>query len=252
MFFNHSIYLIMTTLHKIRAYLYDNFLTEDPNDFVARVQSERSLNVKDICQTAATRGGADISAASMEHAVNLWLKEMAYQLCDGFSVNTGWFTASTHIKGVFNSPNETFNSSKHTLSFEFQQGSQLRKEINTVEVDILGVADASLFVGQVIDVKTGSVNDLLTANRNLKISGNKLKIAGENEANGIYFINQSTQERTKVDATDIVTNNPSELIIVIPALAAGTYKVEITTQYTPSNLLKEARTIVFDKILTVA
>ncbi|MDR1436500.1 MAG: DUF4469 domain-containing protein, partial [Candidatus Symbiothrix sp.] len=35
--------------------------------------------------------------------VNLWLREMAYRLCDGFSVNTGWFTAAVHIKGVFRS-----------------------------------------------------------------------------------------------------------------------------------------------------
>ena len=241
----------MATRHKIKAYLYDNALTDNPNDFVARVQSERSLNVKDICQTAATRGGADISAASMEHAVNLWLKEMAYLLCDGFSINTGWFTANAHIKGVFDSPNETFNPAKHTLLFDFLQGSQLRKEIDSVEVNILGVADTSLSVAQVTDVKTGSVNDLLTANRNLRIIGSKLKIVGDNAANGIYFVNQTTQARVKVDASDIVYNNPSELVILIPALAAGTYQLEITTQFAGTNLLKEPRTAVFDKILTV-
>ncbi|MDR2651100.1 MAG: hypothetical protein LBC68_02120 [Prevotellaceae bacterium] len=58
-------------LHKIKAYLYDNALTDDPNDFVARVNSERSLSVKDICESATLRGGADISADAMEHAVNL-------------------------------------------------------------------------------------------------------------------------------------------------------------------------------------
>jgi hypothetical protein len=241
----------MNTLHKIKAYLYDNLLTEDPNDFIARVQSERSLNVKEICHTAATRGGAEISAAAMEHAVNLWLKEMAYQLCDGFSVNTGWFTANAHIKGVFNSPNETFNPTKHTLLFDFQQGSQLRKEISAVEVNIIGVADAAFAIAQVVDVKTGSVNDLLTPNRNLKISGNKLKIAGETPENGIYFINQTTQERTKTDPNDMVVNNPSELIIVIPPLTAGTYKIEVITQYAISSILKEPRSIIFDKMLTV-
>jgi hypothetical protein len=81
-------------------------------------------------------------------------------------------------------------------------------------VNILGVADASLFIAQVTDVKTGSVNDLLTPNRNLRISGGKIRIAGENEANGVYFANTQTNERVKVDATDIVNNNPSELLIV--------------------------------------
>ena len=241
----------MDTLHNIRANLYDNVLTENPNDLVARVIAERSLNVKAIAKSAVARGGADISAAAMEHAVNLWFKEMGYNLCDGFSVNTGWFTASPHIKGVFDSPTENFNPAKHTILFNFQQGSLLRKELENVTIQILGVADASLAIMQVTDVKTGSVNDLLTPNRNLRISGYKLKIAGDNPANGVCFINQTTQARTKVDATDIVTNNPSELIIVIPALAAGTYKVEVTTQFSGTNILKEPRTSVFDRILTV-
>ncbi len=242
-----------TILHRIKAYLYDNALTEDPNDFSARVNAERSLSIKNICEMAVNRGGADVSAAAMEHSVSLFLKEMGYQLCDGYSVNTGYFTATPLIKGVFNSPTETFNPSKHTILFQFNQGETLRAELPNIEVQIMGVADSGLSIAQVTDVKSGSVNDLITPSRNLKISGHKIKIAGENEANGVYFINQSTQERTQVDISDIVTNNPSELIIVIPALAAGSYQLEITTQFgsNTKTLLKEPHTTIFEKILTV-
>jgi hypothetical protein len=42
-------------LHRIKAYLYDNALTkENPNDFTARVSSEKSLNVRQVCETAMT------------------------------------------------------------------------------------------------------------------------------------------------------------------------------------------------------
>ena len=237
--------------HSIKAYLYDNVLTDNPNDLIARVSSERSLSIKDICQSAVARGGADISAAAMEHAVNLWLKEMGYRLCDGFSANAQWFTVHPSIKGVFDSPSEKFSPEKHTVAFDFNQGSLLRKELATVDVQILGVADSSLFIAQVIDVKTGSVNDLLTPNRNLRISGSKIKIAGDDPDNGVYFANQSGA-LMKVDDSDIVNNNPSELIIVIPALAAGEYQVKIITQYSSSNAsLKEPRTVTFDRVLTV-
>ena len=242
----------MAILHKIKAYLYDNALTKDnPNDYIARTVSERSLNVKQICEAAVNRGGSDVSSASMQHATELFFKEMAYQLCDGYSVNTVYFTASTLIRGVFDSPTETFNSAKHTILFQFNQGEKLRAEIPTIEVNILGIADASSAILQVTDVKSGSVNDLLTPNRNLKISGNKIKIAGEDAANGVYFVDTTTQARTAVDATDIVTNNPSEVIIVTPALAAGTYTIEVVTQYAQGSLLKEPRTAGLEKILTV-
>lgn len=243
----------MAILHKIKAYLYDNALTKDnPNDFIARTVSERSLNVKQICEAAVNRGGSDVSAPSMQHATELFLKEMAYQLCDGYSVNTGYFTASTLIRGVFDSPTETFNATKHNILFQFNQGERLRAEIPTIEVDILGIADASAAILQVTDVKSGSVNDLLTPGRNLKMSGNKIKIAGDDTANGVYFVETTTKTRTAVDNTDIVTNNPSELIILIPALATGTYTLEIVTQFSSgTSLLKEPRTASFDKILTV-
>jgi outer membrane lipoprotein-sorting protein len=75
------------------------------------------------------------------------------------------------------------------------------------------------------------------------------------DKNGIFFINQETNGRIKVDNLDTVNNNPSELLIVIPSLEVGTYKLEVTTQFSSSgsnkHLLKEPRSIVFDRILTV-
>ncbi|MDR3094685.1 MAG: DUF4469 domain-containing protein [Bacteroidales bacterium] len=242
----------MASLHTIKAYLYDNALTDNPNDFVARVSTERSLNVRDICESAQARGGADVSAAAMEHAVNLFLKEMGYRLCDGFGVNTGWFVAAPHIKGVFTSPADRFDPSRHRVLFELQQGAELRKELEQVHVDVLGVADAGLFISQVTDVKTGSVNEFITPGRNLKINGHKIKIAGNHTANGVYFVAETGDTRLKVDPTDIVTNNPSELMVVIPELLQPQtgYRVEITTQYS-ERLLKEPRTFAFNRILTV-
>jgi hypothetical protein len=76
-------------------------------------------------------------------------------------------------------------------------------------------------------------------------------VSGDNEANGVYFVNQSSGESTKVDPSDLVTNNPSELVIVIPELAAGTYKLQVTTQFNPNKLLKEPRSVIFEKVLTV-
>jgi hypothetical protein len=243
----------MSILHKIKAYLYDNTLTKDnPNDFIARTASERSLSVKQICEAAASRGGADVSASAMEHATELFLKEMAYQLCDGFSVNTGYFTASTTIRGVFDSPSDTFNKDKHSIIFQFNQGEKLRAEISNIEVEILGVAEASAVILQVTDMKSGSVNDLLTPGRNLKIVGSKIKVAGDDSSVGIYFVDATTQAKTKVDTTDIVTNNPSEVMVVIPELPSGTYNLEIVTQFSKNSaFLKEPRVALLDKLLTV-
>lgn len=241
----------MSVLHKIKAYLYDNVLTPDPNDFIARTVSERSLNVKQICETAVRRGGADVSAPAMEHAVELFLKEMAYQLCDGYSVNTGYFTANTQIRGVFNSATETYDSKKHSILFQFNQGEKLRAEIPGIEVSILGVAESAAIILEVKDVRSGTVNDLLTPGKNLRVKGSKIKVSGNDPSVGVFFIDTASQSRIPVETSDIVMNNPSELIVVIPDLPAGTYRIEVVTQHSSGKLLNEPRTATLDKLLTV-
>ncbi len=176
---------------------------------------------------------------------------MAYLLCDGYSVNTGYFTATPLIKGVFNSPDDTFDPERHTILFQFNQGDTLRNELSSIEVQIMGVADTGLGISQVTDIKTGSVNDQLTPGRNLRIDGHKLKVAGDDGNTGIFFVNQSSEEETRVDASDLVINNPSELLIIIPELGAGTYKLKVSTQFSRGFLLKEPRMVLFDKDLTV-
>ena len=111
-------------------------------------------------------------------------------------------------------------------------------------------ADAAASISLVKDIKSGSVNDLLTPGRNLRISGNKIKVAGEHPDNGIFFVD-AAGARTRVDADEIVTNNPSEVIIVIPALPSGVYTLEIVTQYAARTFLKDPRIAVFNKPLTV-
>ena len=243
----------MKTRHKIRAYLYENTLTKDnPNDYIARTISERSLDVKQICEMAVSRGGADLTASAMEHATQLFLKEMAYQLCDGYSVNTDYFTVGTKIRGTFDNPEETFDSKKHSLIFTFNQGKKLKSEIPNIEINILGIANPLSSISQITDVKSGSINDILTPNRNMKIRGSKIKITGNDPANGIFFVNTDSDERIQAQTDDIAVNKPSELIIIIPDLPKGSYYLEVATQYTGGKIqLKESRTAQFDKILRV-
>ena len=68
----------MPILHKIKAYLHHNVRTKDnPNDFIARTVSERSLGMKQIYETVVKCGGADVNAAAIGHTTNQFLKEMA-------------------------------------------------------------------------------------------------------------------------------------------------------------------------------
>ena len=237
--------------HKIKVNLYENFLTDNPDDFSAKVISERTLNVKEICKTAINRGGAPSTAEAMEHNVMLFLKEMAYQLMDGYAVNTGYFIANAQVRGVFGSRSDAFDPNRHSILFRFNQGELMRREIPNIQVQVMGLGDSSIMLSHVVDSKTGSVNDLITTGGTLKIKGGKLKIAGDNPAIGVSFENE-TGDKTRIETNDLIVNSPSTLIVQIPALAPGKYRLAVCTQYTTGgNMLKEPKTSSFDKILTV-
>ncbi len=242
----------MPVKHKIKAQLYENLLTRNnPNDYMARTISEESLNIKQICEVAVSRGGADMSALALEHAVVIFLKEMAYQLCDGYSVNTGYFTAGTQIRGLFNGPSESYNSDKHNILFNFQQGEKLKAQIPNIEVEVMGIAKSGSAILQVIDANSGSINDKLTPGRILKVIGKKLKIAGDSPEIGIFFVNSLTNERLALATNDLVVNKAKELIIIIPDLKSGSYHLEVVSQYSGSHLLKRPTVAQYDHLLTV-
>ncbi len=242
---------MVNIFHRIKAILIPNLLTDDPKDLYAKVTSERTLDIPAICKTAVTRGGAPTTEQAMKINVELFLEEMSYQLKDGYAVNTGYFTATPQIRGVFRNTDDRFDPARHTIYFQFGQGDILRKGLNEVQVEITGVSDAGISIVKVTDVKTKSVDDLITPGRNLRIKGSKLKLEGDHPDVGVWFVNQATQVRVRVEADDVVDNNPSELMIVVPNLDPGLYVLEVCSQHSGAQLLKAPRTAVFKELLTV-
>ena len=235
--------------NSIKASLYANEATdtETREGMTAIVNSENPLKIKDICISATNKRGADISTATMEYAVNLWFREMANVLCKGFSIDTGWFNVSPNIMGTFENTNEKFDKEKHAIFFDFQQGALIRSAVKAVKVEITGETYTKLAVVKVKDMKSGSVNDLITPKRNLKISGYKLIITEDNKDNGVWFVNQKTKKRTEAFNSEIIKNTYEELIIAVPQLEQGKYKLEVTVGCNG----KTTETTVFNKILTV-
>ncbi|MDD4990637.1 MAG: DUF4469 domain-containing protein [Paludibacter sp.] len=128
----------------------------------------------------------------------------------------------------------------------------MRKKASTTEAEIVYVASNNFGIQQVVDNHTGSENNLLTPSNALKIKGIKIKLVGTHPDVGVYFINETTGERTKVPAYDIVTNLNSQLMVIIPELQPGCYRLEHITQYAGSAiLLAEPRTSTFAPTLQV-
>jgi hypothetical protein len=151
---------------------------------------------------------------------------------------------------VWQSPAEPWDVSKHPIRFGFHVLKRLRDIVPHIEVLIEGVHDGSGFIADITDVSTESVNETLTPGGMFAVTGHKIKVAGSDLACGVFFVDGAGQ-RVPV-AGHLADNQSNRLVGIIPALSAGTWKLEVVSQFSGSSTpLKAPRTVLLAAELTV-
>jgi hypothetical protein len=213
--------------------------------YIARTDNEASLSVEDICAALKNRGGFTGSYDDLVENVHQFFDEAAYQLCDGFEVNTKYFSLYPTVGGTFDKVTKVHDTHKHPVTFHLRAHAALRRLAERIIVEVEGIANISGSLDEFVDITTESVNDVLTPEGLFSITGYKLKLLGDAPDVGVYFVSvDNSGLRVKVSG-HLAQNTASKLIGVIPALEAGMWKVAVKTQYTGSGnaALKTPRVI---------
>jgi len=229
--------------HHIRVKLYPNYLSkEDKGTFIARTDSDKTVDVKDTCTIMVTRAGFDGSFETLHDYVRQYLKEVAYQLCDGFTVNLEYFTVHPNVGGVFHSANEAHDHKLHPITFRFSPLAKLRALAKNIDVEVVGIADTPAYIDQFVDLEEDMTNSLIVAGHGFAVHGHNIKIDGDDPC-GMYFV-QVDDPSQKVLVERILENTPSKITAIAPDLDNRVYRVEIVTKYTKGgSSLQSPRTI---------
>ena len=227
-----------------------NDLTAAPDDYRAQVVNVTSHTQEDIVDRVM-RIGAGLTRSDIAAVLEAEKQVVVEIVSDGGAVTTDLFNAFPSIQGVFHSTEDSVDGAHQKVRINLHAGTALRDAAGAVKTKKLPGVVSGTIISSVTDVKTGSQNSLLTPGRNIKISGAKLKIAGDDPAAGLFFVPDAGGAPVPVDSSDLVINRPAELIAVIPNLAPGVYRLRIVTQYSGGTLLKHPHTVTFDKPLTV-
>ncbi|MDR2193959.1 MAG: DUF4469 domain-containing protein [Treponema sp.] len=230
--------------HEIDVYLYPNHLPAIPGKYIARSKTGSPLSVENVCAAAVERGGVTIPYADLVRSVKAYLVEAAYQLTDGFAIENGYTGIYPKISNTFSSLHDPVNPEVHKIEFGFRALKPLRDLASHVQIHLRGLADVEGHVTQVEDTFSGSINHLITPDEDIIINGDKIKVAGEDTSCGVYFFTESAEFKV---THKLVKNGAAEVIARVPALAAGTYRLKVRTQFSTSAiLLKAPRDIVSD------
>ena len=238
-------------MNKLNAWLRPNHLTEDKGDFIAIPQTNGSLTVKDIVNDLIAEG-MEIKAETATDIITRFNRKAAERVLSGYNVNAGLVYMRPVIKGVFR--DKVWNPAIHDVYVAMNQGYDLRNAVAKTTVEILGEQANPQQIFNITDNTTGATDGILTKGRNAELKGTYLKIAGENPACGVTFRNIDTQQETKLPMQDIVLNEPSRLLILVPAsLVAGEYELSVTTQFSGGSIvLKNLRTVIYSNPVVIA
>jgi len=235
---------IKDVLHTIKVKLYPNYLKGFRGKYYARTNNESSLPIEDVCASMKKRGGYTGNYDNLVENVKQFFEEMAYLLCDGYAVNTGFFSVHPNIGGIFESPNDQHDPKKHPVSFRFRSRARFRRLLKHIRIEITGIAETSGFIDKFIDYDNNSSNVVYKPGNLFCILGNKIKIAGDDPDCGVYFVPKDDPSRA-VKVTRLAENNPKKITGIIPETEFNQNSIEIRTQYTGSGnkMLKNPRII---------
>ncbi|MGL4909158.1 MAG: DNA-binding domain-containing protein [Bacteroidales bacterium] len=232
--------------------LVENPLTKNPNDYMAKPIRVRSYSIDEVVEQMLDRGSS-LTKTDILAVLEMYHTQLTDLVADGNAISTPFFHIAPSIAGVFNGSKDCFDNTRHKLRIKLNAGTLLHKAQQKIRVEKVTANEHYLQITQLIDIKTSSMNRLLTPNYNLRINGVKIKVLGEQDSVGVYFVSeQDAKQRFKVKPSDIIINKPSELIVIIPNLPKGDYRLEVSTQFNAGRvLLKAPRTGQFHKTLSV-
>jgi hypothetical protein len=230
----------------VKYCLVENLLTEREDDYSAQVHGSISYDNDAIVARMVNRGNL-LTKVDIGAVLEAYFNEVEMIHDEGGNINTPIVNTSSSISGVFNGPLDTFDPNRHKYNINTTKGTRLRAVEKRQKLEKTNTITPQPNIQEVKDSISGKVNEDLTPNGVIEVRGYSLKISGD-ERCGLWFI--PTQGEA-IKATIFIENKPSTVIAIIPALAPGNYNIRIVTQHSSGKELKEPKSVIYPKTLTV-
>jgi hypothetical protein len=241
----------------IKATAYPNELTKDViNDYYLLPQVKGTLYEDDIIRRLEKKEIATKNVNGKAF-VQMFLRECAIAVAEGYNVVTGMFRASVSIKGIVYDEQLGRNVSADELNVRVNMtpGAYAREEISAhAAVQIAEQVAPSGPVIQKITSVTGR-NNTLRAGEMVVIQGARIAVRGDREEEtGVFFTYVNTGNIVRIPPAHLLPNSPSKLQFVLPQnIVPGEWRVSIATQAGKSSttLTKEVRSFEYPQVISV-
>jgi hypothetical protein len=242
----------------IKATAYPNELTKDViDDYYLLPQVQGTLYEDDIIRRLEKKEIATKNVNGKAF-VQMFLRECAIAVAEGYNEVTGMFRASVSIKGIVYDEQLGRNVSADELNVRVNMtpGAYAREEISAnATVQIAEQAAPSGPVIQKVTSPVTGVSNTLKAGAMVLIQGARIAVRGDREEEtGVFFTHADTGVTVRIPPAHLLPNNPSKLQFVLPQdVVPGEWRVSIATQATGTSTVfaKDIRTFEYPKNIRV-
>jgi hypothetical protein len=226
---------------KLKGWLRRNKLTaKDETDYYIVIETYGSVTPKEII-AELVKEGMEVKPETALNIVTRYNRKSLDLLLGGCNVNTGLVRMRLVAKGVAHG--KTWDPKHNSLSVSITQGAEMRAAVADTPVEIMGELSDPMVLYGITALPADEADDTLKRGFGAELKGEFIKIVGDDESCGVYFRNPDTLKEIKLEKRHITVNEPSRLMIIVPAtIEPGMYELSVTTQYSSGPPLKQLRT----------
>ena len=244
---------VNVTIHK-------NYLKDDDSTYAKVKRTTAGMNnvIATILKNSTLFDKATLVAAQM-----LFKEAILELLQQGISVNLFELgTLYPSAQGNIESANPSVEEIP-SLTLGFTPSEEALTAIKKTDISMAQLEDTSPVINQIEDLSTHKTDFSVTSGMPVRITGRRLKIAGEDEKTGLFFapqkedgtIDKEETDWIRVDEAKFFKNTSTYLELILPSnLESGAkYTLVLRTASGRGNRInKTLRTLIFEKTLTVA
>ena len=235
-------------------YLLENHLTPEAGDHYAKIRSPKTKTIEDIANRIV-KERTEYRKDTIINILNIINDVKLEFLAQGNSINDGITLYEPTITGVFEGET-VFDEKKNSCIVNVHTTKEVREMLANVRPSYTGltVDNGGAVIEKVVDSSSGSVNEMITPGKVITITGKKIRVVAEESMEPQYcvsFVNEEGSEEYFLE-DPIITNDPSKVVVQVPPIPSGSYRLVIKTLYsTTSTTLKAPRHIAFKIKLVV-
>ena len=226
--------------------LYSNeFTPDDPDDQLARPVNVVTRDREELV-ASATRKGSILKPTEVRAVIDSYWEGIADIVRAGEVYSDQFISTRFDISGVFRDQDDRFDPSRHTLTVTVKVKEAVTSAAAEVALRKVDARTTQPVIKSVYDWGSDTHNATLTPEATLEVQGEQLRMYGNLEEEGVFFVNQANDSEVKAER--VRTNEPKTLTLMVPKLRAGRYRLEVRNTRHDGKTLRIG---VFTPVLTV-